>query len=218
MGSKKFKGTTRLIAVLDRSGSMAPLAVEVISGYNAWLEQQKALPGDCTLTTVLFDTQCDFWGRIDAPIADAQPLTDKTYFAGGMTALYDAVGNAVTEVGEVGKKDRALVLVVTDGQENSSREWTSAKVKALITELEAKGNWTFSYLSAAPTAWADSAATGTLHTNTAVFAATPKGTGQAWSIMSNSTESYRSSTDSQSRSFYDSPLTKKTKRTTPPPR
>lgn len=204
---KKFnpeRGATHIIAILDRSGSMVSLTKDMLGGYNTWLDEQKELPGVCLLTTVLFDDQYETFGTPSGNVKDAPMLSTSKYFARGGTALYDAVGKAVSAVRpRVGKKDRALVLIATDGQENQSHEWSGARIKELITELEGEGNWTFSYLSSAPTAWFDS---GSMHINlgsTQVMAATPDGMFRGWANVSASTASYRSSPQMTTNNFYD---------------
>ena len=89
---------TEIAVVLDRSGSMAPIAPDAIGGYNAFVEAQRALPGDARLSLVLFDHEYAL--ALDAaPIAHAQPLTNGTYVPRGTTALLDAIGRTIDAIG-----------------------------------------------------------------------------------------------------------------------
>lgn len=201
-----FKGTTHLAAILDRSGSMAPLIDEMISGYNHWLAQQQALPGAALLTTTIFDTAFDLVGAAATPVKQAPLLTSEVYFARYGTALNDAVGKTVSAMKDAVKEtDRALVLIVTDGQENSSREWSSDQVKKLITELEGNGNWSFAYLSSAPSAWADAKVVGTQSGSTLTYVPSAQGAQSMWATMDTATAAFRGSTASASNAVFAPP-------------
>jgi hypothetical protein len=90
---------TELVAILDRSGSRANLANDTIGGFNRFIEDQKKAPGEALLTTVLFDDHYDFL-HDGINIQDVNPITEKEYFARGMTAFLDAVGRTINHIGE----------------------------------------------------------------------------------------------------------------------
>lgn len=185
----KFKGKTHIIAILDRSGSMAQLAKDTIGGYNQWLKAtKKAFEGqDCALTLHLFDTQHEF-PQIASHIEDVGELTPDVYFARGGTALLDAIGQSVSEIkGRMSKHDRALCLIVTDGYENSSLEYTGEAIAKLIKKCEKAGNWTFDYLGANQDAFAVGQAMniGSTYSTRASAA----GTSAAWTSNSMRTQS-----------------------------
>ncbi len=144
---------TELVFVLDRSGSMAGLADDTIGGYNAMIEKQKKEPGDAIVTTVLFDDQYEMlYSGVD--IQKVEPLTQKQYFARGMTALLDAVGKTIAAIDEKYGKlpgcmipEKTLFVITTDGMENASREFDHSGIKALIEAHKAKG-WEFIFLGA----------------------------------------------------------------------
>lgn len=144
---------TELIFVLDRSGSMAGLAEDTIGGYNAMIEKQKKEPGDAIVTTVLFDNQYEMlYSGVD--IQKVEPLTQKQYFARGMTALLDAVGKTIAAIDEKYGKlpdcmipEKTLFVITTDGMENASREFDRSGIKALIEAHKEKG-WEFIFLGA----------------------------------------------------------------------
>lgn len=144
---------TELVFVLDRSGSMSGLESDTIGGFNAMLQKQKAEDGKAYVTTVLFDDKYELLhDRID--IRGVAELTDEEYFVRGSTALYDAVGKTVQKLRNVLKHtaveqraDKVLFVITTDGMENSSREYSAAKIKTLI-ETQRKAGWEFLFLGA----------------------------------------------------------------------
>jgi uncharacterized protein YegL len=142
-----------LAFILDRSGSMAGLESDTIGGFNAFLEKQKALPGEARLTTVLFNHR-DFLLHDRLDIRAVSPLTKKDYFVGGSTALLDAVGRAIEKIdnaqlqtAEEYRAGRVLFVITTDGLENASRTFTLQRIKAMIEQKKQCG-WEFLFLGA----------------------------------------------------------------------
>ncbi len=148
------KNLTELAFILDRSGSMSGLETDTIGGYNAMLEKQKLVEGDCVLTTVLFDDKYELLhDRVD--ICAVKPITEKEYYVRGCTALLDAMGKTIQKIDNVQKSvsddfrpDKVMFVIITDGYENSSREYSSDKIKALVNEKKEKDNWEFIFLGA----------------------------------------------------------------------
>lgn len=148
------EGLTELVFILDRSGSMGGLEQDTIGGFNAMLNKQKGGEGECLITTVLFDnTYRLLHDRID--IRAVNPITEKEYFVGGSTALLDAIGLTIQKIGNAQKNTAAeyraakvLFVIITDGEENSSREFTSRQVKAMIERKKARYGWEFVFLAA----------------------------------------------------------------------
>lgn len=148
------KGLTELVFILDRSGSMGGLEADTIGGYNAMLEKQKAVMGECRITTVLFNNSYEvLHDRID--IKAVSPITEKEYFVGGSTALLDAIGrtihktdNVLGHTADAYRAEKVLCVIITDGEENSSREYCADTVKALIERHKAEFGWEFIFLSA----------------------------------------------------------------------
>ena len=148
------KGLTELVYILDRSGSMAGLELDTIGGYNAFLEKQKSIKGEATITTVLFDDRIEYLHE-GVSLQDADPISGKDYFVRGTTALLDAIGQTVTKVKaaqkDLKKKDRAekvMFVITTDGMENASREYSYDKVKALVEKQKEKHGWEFIFIGA----------------------------------------------------------------------
>jgi hypothetical protein len=155
---------TDLTLVIDRSGSMSACKDDAQGGVNEFIKRQKEVPGDCNFTLVQFDTIYEFL-HTAKPIREVS--LDYVLHPRGGTALLDAVGRAIRETGErlskMTEKDRpALVVfvIVTDGQENSSKEFTKAKVKEMIEHQQKNYNWKFSYLGANQDAFAEGGALG----------------------------------------------------------
>lgn len=148
------KGLTELVFILDKSGSMGGLEKDTIGGYNAMLQKQKVVEGECLITTVLFDNGYELLhDRID--IRAVSPITEKEYCVGGSTALIDAMGRTISKIGNAQKHtaddyraEKVMLIIITDGEENASREYSSNKVKALIQHQKEKYGWEFIFLGA----------------------------------------------------------------------
>lgn len=145
---------TEIVFLLDRSGSMLPLTNDTIGGYNSFVERQKNEPGEAKLTTVLFDDEYTLLHN-GADIKTVEPLDSTTYFARGMTALYDALGKTINDVGhrlagtpEEERPSKVIFVITTDGLENASREFTQSSVKEMITHQTEKYSWEFIFLGA----------------------------------------------------------------------
>lgn len=148
------KKSTELVFILDRSGSMSGLESDTISGFNSMLARQKDVEGKCYITTVLFDNEYELLhDRIE--IQAVRPISDKEYFVGGSTALLDAVGRTINKIGNAQRNtaadyraDNVLFVIITDGQENSSREYSMRRIKEMIERQKSKYDWEFIFLGA----------------------------------------------------------------------
>jgi len=145
---------TELVFILDRSGSMGGLESDTIGGFNSMLAKQQAEPGECRITTVLFDDNYEvLHDRID--INAVRKITGKEYYVKGCTALLDAVGKTIKKIRKVQKNSaekyragKVLFIITTDGMENASREYTYDKVKSMVKQQKSKHNWEFIFLGA----------------------------------------------------------------------
>lgn len=145
---------TEMAFILDRSGSMNPLTNDTIGGFNAMIKKQKEEEGQAFVTTVLFDDQYELlYDHVD--IQEVNELTGKEYYARGMTALLDAVGKTINVIGgkiahmtEEERPEKVIVVITTDGMENSSVEYSRSQVKKMIKERQSKDGWTFIFLGA----------------------------------------------------------------------
>ena len=143
--------TVEVVCILDRSGSMDSIIDDSIGGFNAFLKEQKKLPGKAKLSVVLFDDQYEkLYDRIK--IKEAEELTSETYVPRGMTALYDAIGKTITSM-KVKDSKPVVIAILTDGEENASKEYTIEKINKLIKEKRDLG-WEFIFLAANQDAFA----------------------------------------------------------------
>lgn len=145
---------TELVFVLDKSGSMCGLEDDTIGGFNAMLQKQKEVKGDCRITTVFFDNRIELiHDRLD--IESVKPITRKEYHAGGCTALLDAIGFSIEKIVSIQKSvdasyraDKVMFVIITDGMENASRRFTKKQIKKMIETEKKKYHWEFMFLGA----------------------------------------------------------------------
>lgn len=154
---------TDITVVLDRSGSMSACREEAENGFNHFVAEQAKRPGQAVLTLVQFDTEYEFVHRA-VPIGAVPKFS---LVPRGSTALLDAVGRAINETGarirDMPESDRpglVVFVILTDGLENSSREFSGPKVKQMIEHQEQVYSWQFTYLGANQDAFAEAAKLG----------------------------------------------------------
>lgn len=190
-----------LAIVTDCSGSMRPLAAEMVNGFNRLVADQAAEAGRTWVTHVAFDQQVKVhddhraWGAADLPkmtVADYERYQ-------GMTALCDAVGTAITDTRQWLADNpwfdgKVLVAVFTDGYENASQEYDHTRVAALKTACEADG-WAFLFVGAGIDAWAQAAHLGYARGQTISADRSPGGTHSSYAGMSTTASSYRNTGD-----------------------
>jgi uncharacterized protein YegL len=165
---------TDITLVVDRSGSMEEIRADAEGGVNAFIADQAKEPGDALLTLVQFDTEYEFLHQ-GIPISQAPKY--KLVPRGG-TALLDAVGRAINETGErlskTAEQDRpslVIFVITTDGQENSSREFSKARLKEMIQHQQDVYKWQFTFLGANQDAFAEAGGLGIDASGVACFAA-----------------------------------------------
>ena len=167
-----------LVMILDKSGSMHGLEADTIGGFNAMIEKEKKLGIDVRVTTVLFNDKMDRLYE-HREIRSVRPLTERTYETGGTTALLDAVGDTILHMEQSGAADRqgtkVIVVIITDGMENASTEFTKAKVKELISDKQEKAGWDFIYLGANIDAAEEADAIGVRKANAVTYKNTSSG-------------------------------------------
>jgi len=151
---KKLKNY--VVIILDKSGSMEKIRNEVVGGFNDNVKEIKKKNAELGMETVV--CLVTFSTFVDEPVLwlenvdKIEPLTIEKYAPDGMTAMYDAVGTTVEKLLKVEDADEDnvsfLVLVISDGQENNSKKYSSEKISELVTSCEKTGQWTFSYVGA----------------------------------------------------------------------
>ena len=145
---------THIAVVLDRSGSMHDVQKDTIGSFNSFLKDQQKEEGECTFTLVQFDDLYEVVHDFLA-IKDVPALDDKTFVPRGMTALLDAIGKTINNIGqkfdnmdEKDRPERVIFVILTDGIENHSREFTREAINKMITHQTEKYNWQFLFLGA----------------------------------------------------------------------
>ena len=176
--------------LLDRSGSMEPMADDVVGGFNGFLAAQQAEGHDALMTLVQFDSQDPHEVLVNArPIAEVRPLDRARFHPRGGTPLYDAIGHLIADATiraektaiDGGAAEEVLFVTFTDGMENQSTEYTQAQVFGLISKRQELG-WTFAYLWANQDSYAEGANIGYAAGSTQNFA--PDGAGAAAAFAS----------------------------------
>ena len=166
-----------LVLVLDKSGSMQGLESDTIGGFNSMIKKQKALDVPVRVTAVLFNDKTDMLYE-SRSIHSVHALTEKEYEVGGTTALLDAVGSTILNVdqkGDVKKGTKVIFVIITDGMENASREFTKTKVKQMISDKQEKYGWDFIYLGANIDAAEEAGAIGVKKANAVTYRNTESG-------------------------------------------
>lgn len=198
---------SHIVFIVDKSGSMGSIKSDAIGGFNSFLKDQKACPGEASLTLVLFDHE--YHGRIEySNIQDAKELTSNTYQPSGMTALLDAMGRTIDSQGELLSKmsesdrpNKVIVVVITDGEENSSKEYTRQRIKEMIKLQQETYNWEFIFLAANQDAFAEAEKFGFQAKNTTNYVNTSFGVKSAYASTSNLVRGMRSGPDASFDTF-----------------
>lgn len=193
-----MRDATEILVVMDKSGSMEPRQADAIGGFNQFLADQQKEPGEANLTLVLFDTTYNipFSGK---PIKDVPPMTRDTYRPGGGTALNDALARAIIETGkrlsdipEANRPQKVICIIITDGEENSSREHTKEQVQEMVKHQEEKYDWVFIYLGANVDAFHAGHLLGIKGGMSVNFSSNSIGTRSAYAASSSAVKHYRS--------------------------
>lgn len=149
-----MKEHTSIAVILDRSGSMEFVAQDTIGGFNTFLRQQQDAPDDADISLYQFDYEYTPVYE-SVPVKEAPLLTNKTYVPRGSTALYDAVGRTVNALGsrfsslpENERPNKVMVIIMTDGHENASREFTHSQIESMIKKQQDVYSWEFVYIGA----------------------------------------------------------------------
>lgn len=179
--------------VVDRSGSMVSIASDMEGGFRTYLQKLKEVPGEVKLSLVLFDDRYEevYTGK------SLETAPNLVIHPRGNTALLDAVGRTIASTGarlralpESRRPDKVVVVIITDGQENWSKEFTREQVFEMTTHQQEKYNWEFIYLGANQDAFAVAKDYGLNHGVT--FSATPIGADMTFSLAAASTNNARS--------------------------
>ncbi len=171
---------------------MESIRDDVIGGFNAFLGEQKKVPSAATLTLVQFDSQAPYEVLHHIkPLANIPELSSDTYVPRASTPLLDAVGRGINDLNaqiarmpEIDKPGKVIFVIITDGMENASCEFTREQVSKMISDNETNNKWEFVFLSADFAAFNEAQALGFSIGKTAYFNKTGKSSRDALHFMS----------------------------------
>ena len=194
-----MRNQSHITVILDRTGSMESIRNDVIGGFNSFLQQQQAIAEMASFTLVQFDSKNshEVLHRL-VPIDKVRPLDRDTYLPRACTPLYDAIGRGILDL-EAGlaampdaERPRNVVFViVTDGQDNASRDYDRVRVARLITAKKTLG-WQFLFLSADLEAFVDAGRFGVDADTRLHFSKDKQGNDAAWASASGKLSDFRS--------------------------
>lgn len=140
--------------VLDMSGSMSDGGSDVPGGVANYIDSTKKEIPDASFTLTIFDTVFETWvDSLPLSAINGKELVRKYQPRGG-TALYDAVGDTIEKIKrQMRAGDRAIVVITTDGEENSSRVENEKSINKKIKKLQKSGDWTFVFIGTEIDAW-----------------------------------------------------------------
>lgn len=200
---------TEVRIILDASASMRDLQATTISQLNEFIQDQQAVPGKLRLSIYQFNT---LLRQVLPPtdIREVNLLTREDYTPTGMTALLDAVGDVIDQTGddlrklpEYRRPGRVLLMIVTDGQENSSRKFTLDDIASKIEHQKSKYNWDFSFMGANIDSFGEAGKLGIAAASTVNFEATHRGLEAAFALNSKSVSRYRTAEIGTAFSYSD---------------
>ncbi len=188
---------TDIIIILDESGSMQKIKEGTLEGLNSFIREQKEVPGEGCWTLYTFaDYSRKIWEQKDQK--EVQPLSWDEYRPYGGTALLDAVCRAVDETGtrlaklpEYLKPDKVLLVIMTDGEENSSRFFSKFQMADRLKHQQEKYNWQVLFLGANQDAIATAAQYNIPSTKAFTYQATNKGALETYALVSRATRSWK---------------------------
>lgn len=198
-----MKPSTELVFILDKSGSMSGLEQDTLGGFNSMLEKQQQIDEPCRITTLLFDHSVQIvHDRVD--IQQIEPMTAEQYQAGGYTALLDALGMAINRISGISgisgiqentpqaqRTDKVMLVIITDGEENSSREYQLAQIRSMIEQQQQHFNWEFIFLGANIDAIATAESFGINAENASNYIADSAGTELNFAVLQQAVSHFR---------------------------
>lgn len=192
---------TLISFILDETGSMLSVKDETIFGFNEWLETVRYHGKSSRLTLTCFNSNKMDTRYVNTPVKDVEKLTPQNYKPDAMTPLYDAIGTTINvieeSIGKVLDKPDVLIVILTDGQENFSKEYNRQRIFDLIQEKQREG-WAFIYLGANQDSWLEGEKISVPSYATMDFAATSAGISSGMATVANYTASYLTSDDRSS--------------------
>lgn len=202
---------TSINVIIDKSGSMEQLANDTIGSFNSFLAEQKAVPGEALFTLCTFSTDYNLVHDF-VELSGVPNLNPKVYRPNGGTALLDALGTTIDSVGaklaalpESDRPSKVIFLIITDGEENSSRRFTKTQIKSMIEHQQQTYNWEFVFMGANLDAISEGASLGISPSNSMGYVASAAGTRSLYNYVSSNMRSYRMGSR-QKVNFFDQTL------------
>lgn len=147
------KGHGRIALILDRSGSMETVRQATVDGYNEFINGQKLAPGTADVLLAQFDDEYEI--VYDQPLSAVPVMTPEQFVPRGNTALYDAIGRTIQQIGadlaaldEADRPDSVTIVILTDGLNNASQEYSAPQIATMIRHQADTYNWKFVFLGA----------------------------------------------------------------------
>jgi uncharacterized protein YegL len=179
-----------ITVILDRSGSMGVRRFDAMNGFNTLVEDQKKIPGECVFSLVQFDNEYEV-NYTARQIQQVTPLTSETYAPRGSTALIDAMGRTINAIGTRlsalapdARPEKVIVVIITDGEENASHEFTLAQVNEMIKTQRDVCKWEVTFVGTNQDAIKTAVGFGIPATHALNYADTQRGTRAAYVAMS----------------------------------
>jgi hypothetical protein len=199
---------TSINILLDRSGSMQKVSDDTVGGLNSFLNEQRKVKGDAVVSLATFSTDYTLIHDF-VPLEQVGDLSSKTYNPAGFTALLDSIGKMVNGTGaklaamkEEERPSQVLFVIISDGEENRSKEFTRSKIFEMISHQRDKYNWNFVYIGCNQEQIQEAVNLGIAPANAAVYDQTKGGTRRLFKSISENATSYRISGVAQN-SFFD---------------
>lgn len=188
-------GLTWIVPIVDESGSMGNIKSDTIGAYNLFINEQKRVEGEAMVNLVKFNTKIE--KVYESSIQNAQILDETTYHPKDWTRLYDAIGHTIKDIKDRikslkddDKPEKVLVVIITDGKENRSRDFNREQIFEKIKKREAKG-WNFLYLGANQNAFEEGNKIGINKFNTVTWSADSAGVNTAFASVNTYAKKYR---------------------------
>ncbi len=193
------KDLTEIAFILDRSGSMSSHLNAAIDGFNGFLREQKDTPGQARFSLILFDDHYDVTCA-SVPIREVVDLDRSTFEPRGSTALLDAIGQTIDELGarlaampQDERPGQVIVAILTDGEENASLNYSLSDISSRIAHQSDVYRWQFFFLGADQDAIAKAAAMNIGHHAAMRFVANEEGFDRSSKAISRKMRSLRKS-------------------------
>jgi uncharacterized protein YegL len=185
---------TNIHFVLDRSGSMWETLNDTIGGFNAFIEaQKKDGNGECNMSLHQFDHEYETI-YTNKPISEVDLLDNKTFVPRGQTALVDAIGRTISNASSSTDEVKNIVVILTDGEENASKEYKYDTISKMIQKKETEG-WEFVFLGANQDAIKTAACLGIKQNSAMTYNQTPQNVRACFSGLSSAISRARSGED-----------------------